>query len=237
MKAIILAGGKGTRLAPYTTVLPKPLVPVGNIPIIEIIILQLISFKFSEVTIMVGYLSGLIKAYFNERPSINDKIRINYIDEETPTGTAGSLGFLGGMDDTFIVMNGDILTDLNFLDLVKYHKEQKNKLTIAMHQKKVRIDLGVLELTSENKLVGYNEKPELSYDVSMGIYVYEPEVLNDIKKGQYLDFPTLAMQLVNRGERVGGFPNSAKWLDIGRVEDYQLATEEFEKHRKLFLHE
>ena len=235
MKAVILAGGKGTRLAPYTTILPKPLVPVGDLPILEIIIKQLISHRFTEVTLMVGYLSELIKAYFLQRPSITSKIKINYIDEEIPTGTAGSLGFLNGMDDTFLVMNGDVLTSIDYTELINYHKQNNNTLTIATHKKKVKIDLGVLELNSVNEIVGYLEKPEFDYEVSMGIYVYQPDILKQIEKGVYLDFPTLAMNLVKQGKRVMGYANEARWLDIGRIEDFQLASQEFQEFRSDFI--
>jgi len=235
MKAVILAGGKGTRLAPYTTVLPKPLVPVGDYPILEIIIRQLIHHNFKEVTLMVGYLSELIKAYFIQRPSITNKININYIGEETPTGTAGSLAWLEGMDDAFLVMNGDVLTTLDYTDIIKYHHDHNNMLTIAMHKKEVKIDLGVLELNDTNNVIGYLEKPVMNYNVSMGIYIYNPKALEFIKKGEYLDFPTLAMDLVNRGYSVMGYDNDAKWLDIGRIEDFHNATEAFEKHKNLFL--
>jgi NDP-sugar pyrophosphorylase family protein len=235
MKAVILAGGKGTRLAPYTNVLPKPLVPVGDCPILEIIIKQLIQNKFTEVTLMVGHLSELIKAYFIQRPSISNKIKIHYIGEETPTGTAGSLASLEGMEDTFLVMNGDILTTLNYTDIINFHDRNQNMLTIAMHKKQVKIDLGVLELNEADNITGYIEKPVMDYMVSMGIYIYNPKVLEFIKKGEYLDFPTLALNLVNQGYKVMGYNNNAKWLDIGRIEDFHKATEEFEKHKNLFL--
>jgi NDP-sugar pyrophosphorylase family protein len=237
MKAVILAGGKGTRLAPYTTILPKPLVPVGDLPILEIIIKQLIHFGFKEVVLMVGYLSGLIKAYFDQRPSITKSINITYISEETPTGTAGSLGFLTDMTDSFLVMNGDILTTLNYKKLLEHHERNGNKLTIAMHQKKVKIDLGVLDVDENNRLRGYDEKPEFNYNVSMGIYVYHPAVLHEITKGEYLDFPTLAVRLKDRGEKVEGFSNDARWLDIGRIEDFNKASDEFEEYRSEFFHE
>lgn len=237
MKAVILAGGKGTRLAPYTTVLPKPLVPVGDIPILEVIIRQLIYFGFTEVILMVGYLSELIKAYFLQRPELLAKIKISYIDEPSPTGTAGSLGFLTQMNETFLVMNGDILTTLNYKELINYHIANQNKITIATHKKHVKIDLGVLNLNSNHEITGYDEKPEYDYEVSMGIYVYAPEVLSFIKKGEYLDFPTLIHILLANGEKVMGFRNDATWLDIGRIEDFQAASVEFEKNRELFLRE
>ena len=237
MKAVILAGGKGTRLAPYTTILPKPLVPVGDIPILEIIIRQLIQHNFKEVTLMVGYLSELIKAYFMQRPSITQKIKINYINEDIPTGTAGSLGYLTNINDTFLVMNGDVLTTINYSDLITFHKANKNTLTIATHNKRVKIDLGVLNLNQKNEIIGYSEKPQFNYTVSMGIYVYEPTILKQIKQGEYLDFPDLALQLIAQQKKVMAYTNDAKWLDIGRIEDFQLASSEFETNRHQFLND
>lgn len=235
MKAVILAGGKGTRLAPYTTILPKPLVPIGDFPILEVIIRQLIYYGFTEVTLMVGYLSELIKTYFIHHPSLTKKIKISYINEETPTGTAGSLAWLEDINDTFLVMNGDILTNLNYLEIINFHKKNQNQLTIAIHNKKVKIDLGVLELSHEGTVSGYTEKPEFDYQVSMGIYIYEPGVLKEIKKGEYLDFPTLVLKLLEKKQKVMGYKNDALWLDIGRKEDFEAAASEFEKNRNLFL--
>jgi NDP-mannose synthase len=237
MKAVILAGGKGTRLAPYTTILPKPLVPIGDWPILEVIIRQLMYSGFTEVTLMVGYLSELIKTYFMQRPSLTNRIKINYIDEEKPTGTAGSLAFLPDMDETFLVMNGDILTTLDYRDIVNFHKQNGNLLTIAVHNKKVKIDLGVLNMDEHQSITGYIEKPEMDYQVSMGIYVYEPAVIREINKGEYLDFPDLVLQLLAKNMKVMGYRNNARWLDIGRKEDFELAAAEFEKHKGEFLRE
>lgn len=237
MKAVILAGGRGTRLAPYTTVFPKPLVPVGEYPIIEILVRQLIAQGITDITLSVGYLAELLKAYFTQRPSLMKQLKISYVMEEKPTGTAGSLAQVSGLDETFLVMNGDLLTTLNFGKLVEYHRAQGATLTIAMHKKHVKIDLGVL-LTDENSnIIDYREKPEMDYLVSMGIYVYEPSVLQHIEKDTYLDFPTLALKLIAAGEKVVGYQSNDRWLDIGRHEDYQLATEEFETHKSEFLPE
>lgn len=235
MKAVILAGGRGTRLAPYTTVFPKPLVPVGEYPIIEILVRQLIAQGITDVILSVGYLAELIKAYFLQRPSLMEKLNISYVMEEKPSGTAGSLSLISGLDETFLVMNGDLLTTLDFRKLVQHHADTGAALTIAMHKKHVKIDLGVLITDDSGHIVDYREKPEMDYLVSMGIYVYEPRVLQYIEKDTYLDFPDLVLKLIKEGERVTGYASEDKWLDIGRHEDYELAVQEFEAHRAEFL--
>lgn len=237
MKAVILAGGRGTRLAPYTTVFPKPLVPVGEYPIIEILVRQLIAQGITDITLSVGYLAELLKAYFTQRPSLMEKLSISYVMEEKPTGTAGSLAQVEGLNDTFLVMNGDLLTTLNFQKLVAHHRDKGAALTIAMHRKHVKIDLGVLSTDENLNITDYREKPEMDYLVSMGIYVYEPKILKYIEKDTYLDFPSLVLKLLAAGEKVVGYPSDDRWLDIGRHEDYALATEEFEANRAQFLPE
>jgi NDP-sugar pyrophosphorylase family protein len=233
MKVVILAGGKGTRLAPYTTVLPKPLVPVADLPIVEILIRQFAYRGFADIALSIGYLGQLIRAYFSNGhlpPGVN----LSYVVDPTPLGTAGSLALVPGLTDTFLVANGDVLTTLDFRRLVEYHREHKGILTVAMHQKEVKIDLGVMEVDGQSRVVAYSEKPVLRYRVSMGIYVYEPAVLRYIPPGQYLDFPNLVLRLLAGGERVNAYPSDDFWLDIGRHEDYARATEEFEKRRADF---
>jgi NDP-sugar pyrophosphorylase family protein len=227
MKTVILAGGKGTRLAPYTTVFPKPLVPLGERPILEIIIRQLVRQGFGDILLSVGHLGELIEAYFQNGHRNIPGLELDYYRETKPLGTAGSLSMIPGLDDTFLAMNGDILTTLDFKSLVEYHRNQKSVLTIAMHRKEVPIDLGVLETNESGRLLSYSEKPSFSFDVSMGIYVYEPIVLNYIPKGCYLDFPDLVKLLLEMGQKVTGFCSNDYWLDIGRREDYELAQTEF----------
>lgn len=229
MRAVILAGGRGTRLEPYTTVFPKPLIPIGHRPIIDIIIRQLARRGFTTITLSVGYLAELIQAYFQNINGGLDALCINYVKEKAPLGTAGSLRSISGLDRTFLVMNGDILTTLDYKKLVEYHNAHNALLTISMHKKKVKIDLGVLETDSAGNLTGYLEKPEKEYAVSMGIYVYNPRVLNYIEPNTYLDFPDLVLRLLASGEKVIGFPSDDYWLDIGRHEDYVRAQEEFEQ--------
>jgi NDP-sugar pyrophosphorylase family protein len=227
MKTVILAGGKGTRLAPYTTVFPKPLVPLGDRPILEIIIRQLVRQGFGDILLSVGHLGELIEAYFQNGHRNIPGLQLDYYRESRPLGTAGSLAMIPGLDETFLAMNGDILTTLDFNALIEFHRERQAALTIAMHRKEVPIDLGVLETNESGCLTSYLEKPKYCFDVSMGVYVYEPRVLGYIPKRQYLDFPDLVKLLLEMGEKVTGFRSQDYWLDIGRREDYELAQQEF----------
>ena len=237
MKAVILAGGKGTRLAPYTTVFPKPLIPLGHKPILEIIVRQLAHYGFKDITLSVGYLAELIRAYFESANSNPSGVQLRYITEQEPTGTAGSLASVPGLDDTFLVMNGDVLTSINYQNLMEYHHEKGGILTIAMHRREINVDFGVVKMDSDSIITGYEEKPRFNYDVSMGIYVYNKKVLDYIEPDTYLDFPTLVLRLLENNEKVVGYPSSDYWLDIGRHDDYEQAQEEFESMRDLFLPE
>lgn len=233
MKAVILAGGRGTRLAPYTTVLPKPLLPLGDVPILEIILRQLKHHGFSEVTLACGYLAELIQAYLmNSR--ISKEIKIHYCKEYEPLGTAGALAGIDGLNETFLVMNGDILTTIDYSKLVQFHRSKKAALTIAITQKKVQIDLGVLVTDENHNIIGYDEKPTKNYSVSTGIYVYEPRVLDLIKPQTYLDFPHLVSELIKEKEPVMGYATDAFWLDMGNKGDYERAVREFEDNRSEF---
>ena len=235
MKAVILAGGKGTRLLPYTTVFPKPLVPLGEKPILDIIIHQLSYYGFQEIILSVGYLGELIQAYFQNGNRKFPHINLTYIKERQPMGTAGSLGLISELDETFLVMNGDVLTTMDYARFIAYHKSKGGILTIGMHPKRVKIDLGVMETDAQGILTSYREKPENTYLVSMGIYAYEPNVLKYIKPDQYLDFPDLVLRLLENKEKVVGYPCNDYWLDIGRHEDYARAQDEFEQMKDQFL--
>jgi NDP-mannose synthase len=227
LQAVILAGGKGTRLRPFTASFPKPLVPLGDTPVLEVLLRRLVEFGITDITLTLGHLAELIKAYFAQRHTLSEQLNLNYVIEETPTGTAGSLSLIENLSTTFLVMNGDLLTDINFDDLVHYHRSHNAALTIATHRRQVKIDLGVLDVDSDNRIVDYHEKPEHSYDVSMGIYVYEPSVLKHIEKGKYLDFPNLVLKLIAAGEKVMSYRANCQWLDIGRPDDYAKAQELF----------
>lgn len=237
MKAVILAGGKGTRLSPYTTVYPKPMLPIGEMPILEIILRQLAFYGFTDIYLSVGYLSEIIEAYFNEKKSICKDVNITYIKEESPLGTAGSLSLLPEMDEPFIVMNGDVLTSLNFSELMDYHRSNKTDLTISVTKKDVRIDLGIVEFDDNGKVTDYIEKPTYTHYDSMGIYIYSPDAIKYISKDSYLDFPTLVKNMLADGKHVSSYCSSTPyyWIDMGRQGDYESANKEFEKRRKDFL--
>ncbi|MBZ5495470.1 MAG: NTP transferase domain-containing protein [Acidobacteriia bacterium] len=234
MKAVILAGGKGARLAPYTTIFPKPLVPIGERPILEIIVRQLVRQGICDIVLSVGHLGELIEAYFQNGHRSIPGLNLSYARESRPLGTAGPLARIAGLNDTFLVMNGDVLTTLDYRSLCDFHRSSGAALTLAMHRKEVRIDLGVLETNESNELVAYREKPLYTFDVSMGVYVYEPRVLGYLTKDEYLDFPDLVLRLLGCGEKVVGFHSEDFWFDIGRREDYELAQQEFEERADAF---
>lgn len=234
-RAVILAGGKGRRLEPYTRIIPKPLMPVGDKPILEILLRQLKRAGISEVTLTVGYLADLLKLFFQDGSRLG--LKLDYALEKTPLGTSGPLANVEGLVDTFLVCNGDVLTDLDFTDMFRYHKSQGGIATIATHKRKVEINLGVVEIDKENYVTGYLEKPSMDYLVSMGIYVFEPRILDYIPKGEYLDFPDLVLKLVAAGEKVSGYKFRGYWEDLGRPDDYERANADFEKIRDQFLNE
>jgi len=235
MKAVVLAGGKGTRLFPYTKILPKPLMPIGDMPILEVILLQMKEEGITDVTLTVGHLSHLLKAFFQDGSSLG--LRIDYSYEEKPLGTAGPISMIDGLDSTFLVMNGDVLTKLRLRELVKFHKEQGAIATIAAHHRQNRIDLGVIIKNGDCRIADYIEKPVTNYLVSMGIYIFEPEVLKYIPRGEYLDFPDLVKILINSKEKVVGYEYDGYWQDLGRPDDYEMATRDFESMRNEFLPE
>jgi NDP-sugar pyrophosphorylase family protein len=235
MRAVILAGGKGTRLAPYTTLLPKPLMPIGEMPILEVIIRQLKRAGITHITIAVGHLANLLMAFFDDGKKYG--VTIDYSLEDQPLGTAGPLALIDNLDSTFLLMNGDVLTTIDYSALLDYHRRRKAMATIAMHARSVQIDLGVIETDSDHLLTGYIEKPTYHYNVSMGIYVFEPQVLAHIERGTYIDFPALIWKLLEAKEAVAAYPYEGYWLDIGRPEDYAHAVEEFDRLRDQFLPE
>jgi NDP-sugar pyrophosphorylase family protein len=234
MKAVILAGGKGTRLSPYTTVFPKPLMPIDGMPILEVVVRQLAHFGIKDLIFAVSRQSEpLLSAYFGDGSQF--RVKVAYAREEEPLGTVGPLSRMRNLPPSFLVMNGDILTTLDYGRLIRYHEQRKPMITIAMSQKKVPIDFGVLEFDQANRLAHYREKPVLSYSVSMGIYVFDREVLNWIPRDRYFDFPNLIQKLLRKGQRILCYPNQDFWLDIGRHEDYEEAQKRFQKMRKRLL--
>jgi NDP-sugar pyrophosphorylase family protein len=235
-RAVILAGGRGTRLRPYTTVLPKPLMPVGDQPILEIVIRQLARAGFDRVTIATGHLAELIEAFFNDGSKYG--IPIDYFRETEPLGTVGALSLIGGLDDDFLVMNGDVLTDLDYRRLIDHHRQGAQSATIATHRRQVHISLGVMHFEHQQdptRVTDYVEKPTMSYEVSMGIYCFSHRVLEHIPAGQRLDFPDLVLRLIAAGETVRAWRSEDYWLDIGRPDDYEQAQDEFGRLRQRFL--
>lgn len=233
MQTVILAGGKGTRLKPYTTVLPKPLMPIGDYPILEVILRQLKYHGTTDITMAVGHLKELIQAFFSDGK--NWKLNIKYSFEDKPLGTAAPLKLIKGLEDNFIVMNGDVLTTLDYSDFFKFHKKSKALCTIAMYKKPVKIDLGVLETDKKGRLTGYIEKPTLNYNVSMGVYAFNKKALKFIPGNKYFDFPELMLELIKNEKNVQCYPFEGYWLDIGRPEDYDQAIEIFNSNISQFL--
>lgn len=222
MRAVILAGGEGTRLRPYTTILPKPLLPLGNRPILDLVVGQLASSGFTQIDLCVGHLGNLIRAYFDEGSPPPDGVELSYHWESEPMGTAGALRMVGPMSEPFLVMNGDILTDLDYGALMARHRERGVALTIASCKRRVPLSLGVIEGAGEI-VTGYVEKPTLDYQVSMGIYVYDPSVLDVIPDGHF-DFPEVVLALIAAGRPVGAYQFDGAWFDIGTTDEYEQAA-------------
>lgn len=233
MKAIVLAGGRGTRLAPYTKILPKPLMPIGDMPILEILLRQMKRAGIDEVILTVGHLAGLLQAFFKDGQQFGIKIRYSF--EDSPLGTAGPLSLVEGLDDTFLVTNGDVLTNMDLRDLLEYHRQSQAVATIATHKRSIHVDLGVIQFNGGHEIIGYIEKPTYDFRVSMGMYVFEPRVLDYIGYNQYLDFPDLVLRLLEGGERVVGYPFDGYWQDLGRADDYEQAVQEFASIRSQIL--
>jgi len=238
-RVVILAGGKGARLQPFTAILPKPLLPIGDRAILEIVIEQLRLAGMTRVTLAVGYLSHLIEAVFGDGSAYG--VSIDYHHEDAPLGTAGALAGIEGLNEPFLMMNGDLITTLDYSALLDAHAQNGNALTIASQERTATIDFGVLVLGDADgatqPVVGYIEKPSSRHAVSMGIYVIEPRLLRLIQPGEYLDFPDLVLTALAAGEQVGAYAYDGLWLDIGRHEDYERAVTEFADVDALLLRE
>jgi len=233
MQGIILAGGQGTRLAPYTTIFPKPLLPIGDVPILDVVIRQLARHGVRRLTLAVGHLAELLMAYCADGSKYG--VELHYARESEPLGTAGPLGSIPGLDETFLVMNGDILTTLDYSRLIAAHRQSGAIATIAAHRRNVYIDFGVIETHDGLEVAAYLEKPTQQYLVSMGIYVFEPAVLPFIQAGKKLDFPDLVQRLLQAQAKLALYPSADFWLDIGRPDDYHQAIEVFAQQRDMFL--
>ena len=235
MQALILAGGRGTRLHPYTTVLPKPLMPVGDYPILEIILRQLQGAGATEIILAVGYLSQLLQAFFQNGDRLG--LKVSYSFEDRALGTAGPIALvIDRLEDDFLVMNGDLMTTLNYKNLFAFHKDKGAAATIGTYKREVRIDFGVIESDENSQLVRYVEKPTYHFDVSMGVNVFNKNAIKPyLRAGEYLDIPDLMVQLCKEGYPVHCYRESCYWLDIGRMDDYRAATEIFESRQAEFL--
>jgi NDP-mannose synthase len=232
MRAVILAGGLGMRLRPYTAVLPKPLIPVGDRPVIEHILRRLAKSGVKRVDFCVAHLGELIRVYLTEATDIPRTMDCSWHWEDQPLGTAGALKMIPDLDGTFLVMNGDILTTLDFGELLDTHRQRGAALTIAMHQQRVDIDLGVIE-NRDGYITGYDEKPTLFYDVSMGIYVYEKAALDYLPEGT-CQFPDLVHLLIDAGQPVAAYRSDAEWFDIGTFREYERAGRYIEENPGAF---
>ena len=239
MRAILLAGGKGTRLRPYTAVLPKPLMPIGAadpLPIMEVVLRQLARFGFDEVAVITGYLTELIEAFFGDGRKVGTKL--TYHREVQPLGTAGGLALIERPEEPVLVLNGDILTTLDMAAMYRFHIERGASATIASYPREVKIDFGVLEFGDDpHVLANYREKPEFSFQVSMGLYILDPVAWDYLAPGNVVQMPDLLETMRHDGRSVHCFKPACYWLDIGRHDDYATANEVFESRRSEFLGE
>jgi NDP-sugar pyrophosphorylase family protein len=233
MMAILLAGGKGTRLRPFTTTIPKPLLPLGDLPIVEVVLRQLAIAGIRRVVVTLGHMAHLFAASIGNGSRFG--LSIEYLTEETPLGTAGSLRLVGDPQEHMLVMNGDLLTTLNYLSLLQYHRSQGACATIAVHQRTVNIDYGVIERTPDGGLSRYIEKPQIPYLVSMGIYAISRSALAFIPPCEKYDMPQLMQALRDAGQRVSCYQSDCYWQDIGRFDDYERASTDFTIEPERFL--
>jgi NDP-mannose synthase len=237
MEAALLAGGKGTRLRPYTHVLPKPLMPLGQadpMPIIEVVLRQLARSGFRDVTIITGYLTELIEAFCGDGRRFGTRLR--YRREPVPLGTAGGLTLLDRPSQPLLVVNGDILTTLDFAEMSEFHRRRRAAATVASYPREVKIDFGVLLFGDDpHVLTGYQEKPEYSFQVSMGVYILDPVAWDFLEPGRALTMPELLDSMRLAGHATHCYRQDCYWLDIGRHDDYDLANEIFESRRAAFL--
>lgn len=232
-RAVILAGGKGTRLRPYTVVLPKPLMPIGEYPILEVIIRQLVNNGFTHVTLAVNHQAEIIKAFFADGARFD--ITIDYSLEEVPLGTMGPLKLISDLPEHFLVMNGDILTDMDYAAFYDNHVNNQEFFTVSSHQRIQQVDYGTLETDEAGYLTGFKEKPKLQYEVSMGVYMLNRDALSFVPDGTPYGFDQLMFDLMDADRRPAVRPFDGYWLDIGRPDDYMRAIDEFDGMQSRFL--
>lgn len=227
MRAIILAGGKGTRLRPYTTLIPKPLVPLGGkYSILEIVIMQLARSGFEHITLAVNHLSHLIRAYFGDGSRFG--IQLDYSLEEAELGTIGPLTLIDNLPENFLVMNGDILCDLDYCAFFDRHVQQNRQITVSSFRREVKIDFGVLNYDHSGRLSSFKEKPIYDFEVSMGIYCLNRSVIQALPTASPYGFDDLMLDGLKKGQPIDIEPFSGYWLDIGRPDDYQYADDNFD---------
>jgi mannose-1-phosphate guanylyltransferase len=224
--AVILAGGKGVRLRPYTVVLPKPLVPIADrYSILEIVLRQLAAHGFDRATLAIGHLGQLIRAYVRDGSQWG--VEVDYVEEESPLGTIGpALTILDRLPEHFLLMNGDILTDLDYGDLYVSHVRTGAPVTVACHERSYKIDYGLLEVSNDH-VIGFREKPAIDCEVSMGVYMISKSHLKRYTPGLPFGFDELMLDLIERGTPPGSYLFDGFWLDIGRPDDYDRANTEF----------
>jgi len=223
MKAILLAGGKGRRLKPFTTTIPKPLFPIGDKPILQVIIEQLKKYGVNEYIISLGYLGELIKAFMGDGEKYNAKI--TYVREEIPLGTAGAISLLPKLDDDYIFMNGDILSTIDFTEAYQEHKKSKALMTICTFEKITKSSLGVLELNKNGEVENYLEKPELKQLVSSGIYILNPRIKDYVPHDTFFDLPDLVKTLIDQNKKINTYAIKGDWFDIGTPADLEKAEQ------------
>ena len=231
-RAVVLAGGQGSRLRPYTVVLPKPLMPIGEYPILEVILRQLAAQGFDHVTLAVNYQAEIVRAFCGDGSRWG--IKLDYSLETVPLSTIAPLRLISDLPDSFLLMNGDVLTDLSMRRLYEEHVGERRHFTIAASERTNVVDYGVL-YASGNQLVGFEEKPKLQYLVSMGVYIMNRSLLDHVPAGQTYGFDNLMLDMLARKEHVHVERHSGYWLDIGRVDDYMRAVDEFDERRKQLL--
>lgn len=232
-RAVILAGGKGTRLKPYTIVLPKPLVPVGELPILEIVIRQLKKSGFTHITLAVNHMAELIMAFFGDGSKWD--IKIDYSIEDKPLSTMGPLKLIDDLPDNFLVMNGDVLTDLDYGKLYEHHVESEAIYTISSFSRTDKSEYGILEVNDSNELTAFKEKPEHTFEVSMGVYLLSKRVLDYVPADTFFGFDNLMYKLIEEKEKVSVKSHNGMWLDIGRPVDFQNAIDIFEENPENFI--
>lgn len=233
MMAVILAGGKGTRLHPYSISIPKPLMPIGDAPIVEILLQQLAAAGFDRIVVSIGHLAHLFSAVLGSGERFG--LRLDYVNEDTPLGTAGALRLIEQVEETFLVMNGDVLTTLDFGELFRFHAQKNALATIAVHRRSVTIDYGVVEMSPDGLLARFVEKPTIPYKVSMGVNMLSRRAIDFIPKAVRFDMPQLMEALRNAGNPVACYETECYWMDIGRFDDYQQASADFDAGAERFL--